>query len=74
VQFRIAAFNWLNHPLEQFSGGNQLALPFNMDYSSKAISLNTTQLNNNTSNWGYLNYKNGYPGGRIMELSIKYTF
>ena len=26
VQFRLSAFNWLNHPLEQFSGGNQLAL------------------------------------------------
>lgn len=91
VQFRLAAFNWLNHPLEQFSGGNQLALPFNMDYNTKAISQNTTTFGNNlcsangipapscnpgtyTPVWGKENYKNGYPGGRIMELSIKYTF
>jgi Carboxypeptidase regulatory-like domain len=74
VEFRLAAFNWLNHPLEQFTGGNQLALPFLMDYNTHAISLNQTQLDNNTPNWGYLNYKNGYPGGRIMDLSVKYTF
>jgi hypothetical protein len=74
VQFRISAFNWLNHPLEQFSGGNQLALPFLMDYNTHAISLNQAQVQSNTPNWGYLNYKNGYPGGRIMELAIKYTF
>lgn len=74
VQFRISAFNWLNHPLEEFSGGNQLALPFLMDYNTHAITLNQTQLNSNTPNWGYLNYKNGYPGGRIMEVSVKYTF
>jgi hypothetical protein len=74
VQFRISAFNWLNHPLEQFSSGNQLALPFNVDYNTHAISLNQTQVNQNTPNWGYLNFKNGYPGGRIMELAVKYTF
>ena len=74
VQFRISAFNWLNHPLYEFSGGNQLALPFLMDYNTHSITLNQNQVNNNTPNWGYENYKNGYPGGRIMELSVKYSF
>jgi hypothetical protein len=78
VQFRISAFNWLNHPLRQFSGGNQLALPFQIDYNTHAITQNTDVLNsnlhNNIASWGTLDYKNGYPGGRIMELAIKYTF
>lgn len=88
VQFRMSAFNWLNHPLEQFSGGNQLALPFTMDYNTHAIAPNVSALQGNLcsangqpgtctnfdSLWGHENYKNGYPGGRIMELSVKYTF
>ncbi len=94
VRFTMSAFNWLNHPLYQFSGGNQLALPFEMDYNTHAITLNTTQVQNNVctaglaalipgqtssctnyaSLWGKENYKNSYPGGRIMELSVKYTF
>jgi hypothetical protein len=74
LQLRFSAFNWLNHPLMQFSGGNQLALPFQMDYNTHAITLNQTQVNNNTTNWGSLNFKNGYPGGRIMEMAVKYTF
>jgi hypothetical protein len=89
VQFRISAFNWLNHPLEQFSSGNQVALPFFVDYNTHAISLNTGVVQSNVcplqpdgthhcsdygKRWGSLDYKNGYPGGRIMELSVKYTF
>jgi hypothetical protein len=94
VRFTLSAFNWLNHPLYQFSGGNQLALPFTMDYNTHAIALNTGQVQSNVctaglaglisgqtasctnyaSLWGKENYKNSYPGGRIMELSVKYSF
>jgi hypothetical protein len=74
VQFRISAFNFLNHPLMQFSGGNQLALPYLADYNTRAITLNQAQVNNNTKNWGSLDFKSGYPTQRIMELAVKYTF
>jgi hypothetical protein len=84
LQFRMSAFNWLNHPLWEISSGNQVALPFLIDYNSHAISQNTTVLQSNVcpggtpcdfaAHWGYLNAKNQYPGGRIMELSVKYTF
>ena len=77
VQFRISAFNWLNHPMPQFSSGNQVALPFNIDYNTHAISLNQAQVDSNVAGskgWGYVNTKNGYPGGRIVELAVKYTF
>jgi len=93
VQFRLSAFNWLNHPLYQFSGGNQLALPFLVDYNTHAITLNTPVVQSNVcraglaarvnssssctnyaSWWGRENYKNSYPGGRILQLSVKYSF
>ena len=74
VQFRISAFNFLNHPLRQFSGGNQLALPFLADYNTGVITLNQSQVSNNTQNWGSLDFKSGYPSQRIMELAVKYTF
>ena len=65
-----------------------MALAYNMDYTTKAISLNTQTLSDNLCSnngqapgctnyqqiWGRMNYKNGYPGGRIMELSVKYSF
>ncbi|MGH9615302.1 MAG: carboxypeptidase regulatory-like domain-containing protein [Acidobacteriaceae bacterium] len=71
VQFRISAFNWMNHPLRQFSGGNQLQLRYNMDYATKAITLNTA---GDSSTWGVLDTKAGAPNQRIIELNVKYNF
>jgi hypothetical protein len=71
VQFRIQAFNWLNHPLPQFSGGNQLQLRYNVDYNSKAIALNTAS---DSKTWGTLDSKSGTPTQRIIELNVKYNF
>ena len=73
VQFRISAFNWLNHPMPQFSGSNQLTLRYLVDYSSKAITLNTGT-GGTVSNFGYLDQKVGAPNQRIVELNVKYNF
>ena len=71
VQFRASAFNWLNHPLPEFSSGNQLQLRYNVDYASKAITLNTAA---DSQNWGVLDTKAGAPTQRIIELNVKYNF
>ena len=34
AEFRIEAFNWLNHPLRQFSGGGQLSLHYQAPYGA----------------------------------------
>jgi hypothetical protein len=72
-QFRISAFNWLNHPLPQFSSGNQLTLRYNVDYASKAITLNTGP-GGTVKNFGFLDTKDGTPNQRIIELNVKYNF
>ena len=71
VQFRASAFNWLNHPLRQFSSNNQLNLRYNVDYATKAITLNTAA---NSQSWGVLDTKAGAPSQRIIELNVKYNF
>jgi hypothetical protein len=71
VQFRISAFNWLNHPLPEFSSGNQLQLRYNVDYATKAITLNTA---GDSSTWGVLDTKTGAPTQRILEVNVKYNF
>jgi hypothetical protein len=71
VQFRISAFNWLNHPLPQFSGNNQLTLRYTADYNTKAITLNKA---GDSPTWGVLDQKAGAPNQRIIELNVKYNF
>ncbi len=71
VQFRLSMFNWINHPLPEFSSGNQLALRYNVDYASKAITQNTAA---DSPTWGTLDTKAGAPTQRIIELNMKYNF
>jgi hypothetical protein len=71
VQFRISAFNWLNHPLPEFSSGNQLQLRYTVDYPTKAITLNTAA---DSPTWGTLDSKAGTPTQRIIEMNFKYNF
>jgi hypothetical protein len=69
VQFRISAFNFLNHPLRMFNGtDNQLKLTFQGDVNNPGAGFTSTVGN---TNWGYLNSKDGQ---RIMEIEFKYTF
>jgi hypothetical protein len=71
VQFRISAFNWLNHPLPQFSSGNQLTLRYLANYQTKALTLNKS---GDSPTWGVLDSKAGAPNQRIIELNVKYNF
>jgi len=71
VQFRVSAFNWLNHPLPQFSSNNQLTLRYTADYNTKQLTLNKA---GDSQTWGVLDYKAGAPNQRIIELNVKYNF
>jgi hypothetical protein len=66
VQFRISAFNWVNHPLGAFSGSNQLQLNYNADLTPNTASNSKTQ--------GFLDTKAGGHAARILELAVKYNF
>jgi hypothetical protein len=80
VEFRISAFNWLNHPLAQFSSANQVNLYYNVDYSSKSISLNQcaesgcSGATQPASNYGVMDTKTAAPYARIITLNAKYSF
>jgi hypothetical protein len=79
VQFRATASNWLNHPLPQFSSANQVTLKYNVDYNSKAISLNQCSASSpncggTSPTFGFLDQKTGGSYARIIELNIKYLF
>jgi hypothetical protein len=71
VQFRMSMFNWLNHPLPQFSSNNQLTLRYLADYNTKKLTLNKAA---DSSTWGVLDSKAGAPNQRIIELNVKYSF
>jgi Carboxypeptidase regulatory-like domain len=73
VQFRISAFDWLNHPLPEFSSANQVTLRYLVDYPSKTITLNTGT-GGTVSNFGTMDTKTGSPYERIVELNVKYIF
>ncbi len=75
AEFRIDAFNWLNHPLPQFSGGSQLSL----HYQAPVGTQNWTPLasaypGGNPNNFGVMDTKSGQPNQRTLELSVKYIF
>ena len=69
VMIKAAASNWLNHPLATFGSSNQLALPFNVDYSSKVATFAPA-----SSDYGVTDSKAGGNVRRIIELSVKYAF
>lgn len=73
VEFRASAFNWLNHPLPQFSSLNQVTLRYLVDYNSKAIRLNTGS-GGTSSTFGFMDSKTGNPNQRVIELDVKYSF
>jgi hypothetical protein len=64
VQFRIAGFNFLNHALTSFEGGDP-----NLDLTNYSY-VNGQEVNNNTT-FGQANWKYGQ---RIVELGAKFSF
>lgn len=74
VQLRISAFDWLNHPLPDFSSANQVTLRYLVNYTTKAITLNTNSSGGTSPTFGYLDSKTAYPYSRILELDATYHF
>ncbi len=69
VTLKISAYDWLNHPLNSFSG-NQLKLYYTTDYTSKVSTLSTQTV----PNFGTTVQKAGGDTRRILELEFKYQF
>jgi len=79
IEFRMSAFNFMNHPLKQFAqgGASDVNLNFSLPTSSSCAAnapfpcgLSFTNLNTTTT--GMPLYKNNTP--RVIEFTLKYMF
>ncbi len=75
IQFRAEVFNWLNHPLRAFSGQNPINQYYNVDYNTKAITLNQAPGDTySNATYAQTDTKVGNPNQRRMLLVVKYNF
>jgi len=73
VQFKVSAFNFLNHPLWSFDNNNMgnINVTYKGYYSSATGKANYSLYNPSSSALGYVNTKFGQ---RTLELTLKYNF
>lgn len=64
LQFRIQAYNFLNHPLSSFNGTSNLNLTFQQDPTTQAITLNNPNFGKTTTK----------EGNRVLEFAVKFFF
>ena len=69
IEFRMSAFNVLNHPLQQFGLGNDVNLQFACP-SGNCTSL-SQYVNTNPHTTGVPMYT---VGRRVVEFALKYSF
>ncbi len=74
VQFRISAFDWLNHSLLTFNGGTPTTVNYNVDYASKTITPNFNNTATGNGAFGVMTVRSALPYARVMELDVKYSF
>ncbi|MGB0063247.1 MAG: hypothetical protein WBP85_02285, partial [Terracidiphilus sp.] len=72
VQFRASAFDWLNHSLLTFAGGNYYTLNYNVNYATQAITPNYSTSGANA--FGLMTVRSALPYARVIELDLKYAF
>jgi hypothetical protein len=71
VQFRISAFNFLNHPLWGFSSNNDLTLKYVTSNNGATFAPNVAAGLPANYTWGSVDTKTSQ---RVLELALKYSF
>jgi hypothetical protein len=74
VQFRVSAFDWLNHSLLTFNSGTPTTVNYNVDYASKTITPNFNTGKTGANAFGVMTVRSALPYARVMELDVKYSF
>jgi hypothetical protein len=73
IQFRVSAFNFLNHPLDQLNEGSDASLHMVCNSTSTSLGCNDGGSNQNATTNGNAQYKAALQN-RLMELALKYYF